>query len=100
MKISSFFINDRKVSYLEIAGRPVILRQEPVLRDALCFTAEEPGSTVKITRIKAAPVVNLQTSTDGNSWNPYTVGDLITLTNVDDKVYFKAVGSNSAMATS
>ena len=39
MKLSSFFINDRKVSHLEINGIPVILRQEPVSCDALCFTA-------------------------------------------------------------
>ena len=41
MKISSFFINDRKVSYLEIAGRPVYLHSEPVPSHLfpLCFTA-------------------------------------------------------------
>ena len=65
----------------------------------LCFTAEEPGSTVKLTKVEQAPDVNLQTSTDGVSWTPYTVEDVITLANVDDKVYFKAVGSNEKMAT-
>ena len=100
MRLSSFFINDRKVSYLEIGLRPVYLHSEPVQCDALCFTAQEPGSTVKITKNGSAPAVNLQTSTDGNSWTPYTVGDVITLANVDDKVYFKAVGSNSTMGTS
>ena len=41
MILSSFFINDRKVSYLEINGRPVNLRSEPVPShlDPLCFTA-------------------------------------------------------------
>ena len=88
MKISSFFINDRKVSYLEINGRPVYLRSEPVPSHLvpLCFTAQEPGSTVKIARNGAAPNVNLQTSTDGISWTPYTVEDVITLNNVDDEV--------------
>ena len=100
MKITSLRINGQTVSRLSINGRAVRLRQEPVLCDALCFTAQEPGSTVKITKNKSAPVVNLQTSTDGNSWTPYTVEDTITLTNVGDKVYFKAVGSNSALASS
>ena len=53
-----------------------------------------------MTKVGSAPVVNLQTSTDGVSWTPYTVEDTITLANVDDKVYFKAVGSNSVIGSS
>ena len=100
MKITSLRIHGLTVSRLSINGRAVSLGQEPVLCDALCFTAQEPGSTVKITKNRAAPKVNLQTSTDGISWTPYTVEDVITLANVDDKVYFKAVGSNSTMGRS
>ena len=69
---------------------------EPVQCDALCFTAQEAGSTVKLHKKGSYPVVNLQTSTDGKQWTPYTVEDVITLANVGDKVYFKAVGSNNA----
>ena len=72
--------------------------EEPVQCDALCFTAQEPGSTVKLTKAGSAPDVNLQTSTDGVSWTPYAVEDVITLANVDDKVYFKAVGSNNKIS--
>ena len=100
MKITSFRINGRTVSRLSINGREVSLGKAPALCDALCFTAQEPGSTVKLTKNKSsAPAVNLQTSTDGSSWTPYNVEDVITLANVDDKVYFKAVGSNNKMAT-
>ena len=73
---------------MSINGREVNFGQEPVACDALCFTAEEAGSTVKIN------ASNLQTSTDGISWTPYTSDAVITLANVDDKVYFKAIGSN------
>ena len=100
MKITSFRINGRSVSRLSINGKAVSLGQEPVLCDALCFTAEEPGSTVKLTKVRSAPDVNLQTSTNGSSWTPYAVNDVITLANVNDKVYFKAVGSNSVMGSS
>ena len=100
MKIKSFRINGRSVSRLSINGKAVSLGQEPVLCDALCFTAQKAGSTVKLTKNGDAPAVNLQTSTDGSSWTPYAVNDVITLTNVDDKVYFKAVGSNSVMGSS
>ena len=99
MKIKSLRINGRSVLRLSINGRAVSLGKAPALCDALCFTAQEPGSTVKLTKVGSAPAVNLQTSTDGISWTPYTVNDVITLANVDDKVYFKAVGSNEKMTT-
>lgn len=100
MKMTSFSINGRAVSRLSINGREVSLKQEPAFCDALCFTAEEPGSTVQLTKVGSAPGVSLQTSTNGISWTPYTVEDTITFANVDDKVYFKAVGSNSVMGSS
>ena len=99
MKIKSFRINGRSVSRLSINGKAVSLGQKPVLCDALCFTAEEAGSTVKLHKNGSAPAVNLQTSTDGVSWTPYTVEDTITLANIGDKVYFKAVGSNNKIST-
>ena len=92
MKMTSLKINGRTVSRLSINGREVALGS--TASDALCFTADEAGSTVQLTKEGYPVDVNLQTSTDGNSWNPYTVEDTITLTNVGDKVYFKAVGSN------
>ena len=98
MKMTSFRINGRTVSRLSINGREVSLGLTPVLCDALCFTAEEAGSTVKLHKNGPAPDVNLQTSTDGVSWTPYTVEDTITLANIGDKVYFKAVGSNNKIS--
>ena len=98
MKMTSLKINGRTVSKLSINGREVALGSASC--DALCFTAKEQGSTIKITKNGDAPAVNLQTSFDGKSWTPYTVEDVITLENVGDKVYFKAVGSNSALASS
>ena len=92
MKMTSLKINGRTVSRLFINGREVSLGQTDC--DALCFTAKQDNSTIKLTKNGSPVDVNLQTSTDGNSWNPYTVEDTITLTNVGDKVYFKAVGSN------
>ena len=100
MKMTSLRINGRAVSRLSINGREVSLTQAPVQCDALCFTSEKANSTVKLAANRSAPEVNLQTSTDGGSWTPYTVGDTITLANVDDKVYFKAIGSNSVMGSS
>ena len=100
MKMTSLRINGRAVSRLTINGREVSLKQEPVQCDALCFTAQEPGSKVGLIKLGSAPAVKLQTSTDGRSWTPYVVGNLITLENAEDKVYFKAVGQNYRISTS
>ena len=68
----------------------------------LCFTAEEAGSTVAMQAYGKAPAVTLETSFDGEIWEPFTVkGTTITLPNVGDKVYFRAgEGGNTAMASS
>ena len=100
MKMTSFRINGRAVQRLSINGREVNFGQEPVACDALCFTAEEAGSTVQLTKQGNAPSVNLQTSTDGRYWTPYTIEDTITLTNIGDKVYFKSLGSNERISRS
>lgn len=100
MKMTSFSINGLSVSRLSINGRAVSLGKVSALCDALCFTAQEAGSTVKLHKVNSAPAVNLQTSTNGSSWTPYTVEDTITLANVNDKVYFKAVGSNNKISDS
>ena len=68
--------------------------------DALCFTAKADQSMLALTKFGNPDGINLQTSTDGVSWTPYEVEDTITLANVDDKVYFKAIGSNSVMGSS
>lgn len=52
--------------------------------DLLYFEAGEAGSTVK-----SANIADLEYSTDGETWQDYTLSDEITLANVGDKVYFK-----------
>lgn len=59
-------------------------KEEPTVLGPLCFTAEEAGSTVKI------QFDTFKTSTDGVNWTPYASDSIITLTNVGDKVFFKA----------
>ena len=67
--------------------------------DALCFTAKNDQSMLRLSQFGNPDSINLQTSFDGKSWTPYNVGDEITI-NSGEKVYFKAVGQNSRMATS
>ena len=99
-RISNMTIDGRVLSRLVIDGKEVSFAREPVTPDCLCFTAQEPNSTVKMVAYGSAPVVNLKISRDGRSWTPYVMGSDILLQNVDDKVYWKAVGSNERMATS
>ena len=66
--------------------------------DALCFTAKNDQSSLRLTKLGDPDSINIKTSTDGNTWTPYNVGDVITI-NSGEKVYFKAAGQNSRMAT-
>ena len=67
--------------------------------EPLCFTAEASGSTVKLVKGAEAPVVSLQYKINDGSWADYTIGNLIALSNVGDKVYFRATSENNVMAS-
>ena len=62
--------------------------------DYLCFTANEANSTVTLNKAGDPNAVTLQTSTDGSTWNNYTIGNAITLSSIGSKVYFRNEASN------
>ena len=97
MRMTSLKINGRTVSKLRINGREVALGSASC--DALCFTAKADQSMLMLSQSGNPDSINLQTSTNGSSWTPYNVGDVITI-NSGEKVYFKAVGQNGRMAIS
>ena len=99
MKMTSLKINGRTVSRLFINNREVALGST-ASGDSLCFTAKYDNQTIQLIKVGSPDSINLQTSTDGKSWTPYNVEDIITVPNAGGKVYFKAVGSNHRMATS
>ena len=56
----------------------------------LTFTAQEAGSTVKLTATGSPVIDGLQYRTNNAEvWQPYTIDTVITLTNVDDYVQFQ-----------
>ena len=62
---------------------------------ALCFTAEEAGIRVGFFvygNMSSLPA--LVCSTDGENWQTYQLGTMMTLRNVGDKVYFAAKSTN------
>ena len=72
--------------------------------DALCFTAKEANSTLHLDKNGSPNAISLETSTDGNTWSDYSwtdkTGDTLTLTNVGDKVYFRAKTENQTIGSS
>ena len=60
-------------------------------KDYLCFTALQENSTVQLKYGQGTPYnVSLQYSKDdGVNWYTYTIKEVITLNNIDDKVYFR-----------
>ena len=72
-------------------------KYQEMLKTPLTFTAEEAGSTIKMSKSSSAPTVYLETSYTGEegSWSDFIVGSTtITLANVGDKVYFRAKQDN------
>lgn len=74
-------------------------KQEEKLKIPLCFEAVDLGATIALkcngNNLKTA---TFETSTDGQNWSDYTYATNITLTNVGDKVYFKAKADNTSIA--
>ena len=82
--------------------------EREMLKTPLTFTAEQAGSTIKMSKSSSAPTVYLETSPTGEegSWSDFIVctndengnlnndGTIITLTNIGDKVYFRAKQDN------
>ena len=66
------------------------------LKEPLCFTAVNDGATIALkcngNNLKTA---TFETSTDGQNWSDYIYATNITLTNVGDKVYFRAKADNT-----
>ncbi len=56
--------------------------------DYLCFTAGEANSSVKLS-VTGSITANIQTSTDGTTWNDYAFDTNIELAGIGDKVYFR-----------
>ena len=61
----------------------------PAVLPYLCFTANTAGSIVRLNKAGSPTTVTLETSTDGQNWSTYTFWDIITLSNIWDKVYFR-----------
>ena len=70
--------------------------------DLLSFTANENNSTIALSRIGSSTALTnatLEYSIDnGSTWNNYTLGTAIALSNVGDKVKFK--GTNGVLSSS
>ena len=71
----------------------------PVLTyDGLCFTAENTDSSVTLTTKGSPDAISLQYSKNTAPWTDYTIGSKIQLSNVGDKVYFKATDHNATFS--
>lgn len=69
-----------------------------MLRTPLTFTAEQANSTIRMVKSGSAPTVYLEASPTGEegSWSDFIVGEtIITLADVEDKVYFRAKQDNT-----
>ena len=96
-----YFFDDivltRGQSTIQIGNTPVVLENWDEIdvsystdsNNYLCFTANTAGSTVKLNKNSSLTPPILETSYNGWNWKIYTFWDIITLTNVWDKVYWR-----------
>lgn len=96
MRMTSLKINGRTVSKLYINGREVALGQTLT---ELCFTAEEANSSVTLKRESNPPSIftfnGLEYKLNDGDWTSYNIGSTISLANVGDKVYMRAVAAGN-----
>lgn len=90
-------INGQEVQKVMLNGSQIRPTEIPPTPVSLCFSANTSGSTVtlNVVNLYMTVFVELETSIDGETWNPYTIWDTITLTNAWDKVYFRNTSETS-----
>ena len=82
-------------------GRSSRKKEEPPAYWGLCFTAEEDGATIGMQAVNSAPAVTLETSYDGDAWEPFYVGETSIALKKGERVYFRAgEGGNARTASS
>ena len=72
----------------------VIIRAKS--RDWLCFTANTDNSTVELDKVGEPYEAALEFTTTETTWEPYTFGQTITLTDAGDKVFFRNASDDLA----
>jgi hypothetical protein len=85
-----------------LGARGAIMANPKMEFGGLTFTALSANSKVSMLSAGSAPIVSLETSSDGINWSPFVVGATTNvLANVGDKVYFRAGSSgNTGIASS
>lgn len=88
-KNSSEYV-EPNVSFVKNTPEVKFNRRDPILT----FRAVEANSTIALVKNDSSINISLQYSTnDGSTWNTYTIGNTITLTNIGDNVKFKGINS-------
>ena len=75
----------------------IIEHSKPQLTE-LCFTAEASNSSVKLQKKGSAYIAGfngLEYKINNNGWTSYAIGSTITLANIGDKVYMRAVAAGN-----
>lgn len=87
------YIGSQEISKVYVGSNLVWQKEQPA--DYFYLASSASPINVSINNVGSAPSVNLQYSTDGTTWQSYTIGT--TISNVS-KVYFRGLG-NTTFAT-
>ena len=104
IQVANIFVGTLNAIEAYFGTEKVWGKSEPATQNWLCFTAEEANSTLHLDKVGSPDAISLETSTDGNTWTDYSwtdnTGTTLTLTNVGDKVYFRAKTENQTIGSS
>lgn len=81
-------------------GKMVQDQPQPIPQNLLCFTAKEANSSIVLNKSGFPDSIELVYSTDKETWTDYTIGQVILLDNIDDKIYMRAKTSNATISKS
>ena len=100
IQIADLWLGTVQAKSAYIGSNQVWGGEEPVPTvDALCFTATQANSSIRMNKVGSAPAVSLEYSTDGATWSDYTwsgnSGIQVPLATVGAKAYFRAKNDNT-----
>ena len=81
-----------------LIGGDIIINTKPKLTE-LCFTAEEANSSIKLQKQGSTAIEGfngLEYKLNDGNWTSYDIDSTITLENVGDKVYMRAVAAGNS----
>lgn len=86
--------NELYLDWVEATNWSSIASSIQMEHPSIGFKAVEAGSTIQLNKVGNPTDISLEYSINGNGWQQYTIGDVLTLENVGDTVWMRKPSTN------